>query len=304
MLPDSIRLISGPGCPVCVTPSSFIDALAGISGATICVFGDLMRVPGNLGTIEDARSRGRDIRMIYSPLQALEIAREREVMLAAIGFETTIPGIAHTIVSAAEEGIENFSVLCSLKQIPPALNALLRSEEVRVDGFILPGHVCTVLGVEPFEFLPEEFGVGGVITGFEPLDILDSISLIIGMRESPGIHNRYTRVVSSAGNPHARRMIDEVFETDDALWRGLGMIENSGYSLREKYSRFDARRKYNIAITEASEPVGCRCADVLKGIITPEQCPLFAKTCSPQNPVGPCMVSSEGSCAAYYRYER
>ena len=303
MLPESIELISGPGCPVCVTPASFIDALMAIESATVCVFGDLMRIPGSSGTLEDARSRGHDVRIVYSPMQALEIAKERETVFSAIGFETTIPGIAHTIETARKQGIDNFSALTSLKAIPPALNALLTSDEVRIDGFILPGHVCAVLGKEPFRFLPERFAVGGVITGFEPLDILCSIQRLIETRDAPEIANNYARVVSDNGNPHARAMIDHVLEPADALWRGLGVIPDSGYVLREKYQSFDAAIRYGIAITGTKENPGCRCGDVLKGIIKPDQCGLFATACTPANPIGPCMVSSEGSCAAYFRYE-
>ncbi len=303
MLPKSIELISGPGCPVCVTPAGYIDALMGLESATVCVFGDLMRVPGANGTLEDARSRGHDIRIVYSPMQALEIAQERETVFAAIGFETTIPGIAHTIKLAKTQGIGTFSVLAALKAIPPALDALLSSENIQVDGFILPGHVCAVLGMEPFRFLPEKYNVGGVITGFEPLEILSAIQQLIDMNDHPAIHNQYARVVSDRGNPHARRMIDAVLQPNDAIWRGLGTIPGSGYTLRDDYASFDASAKFGITITDEAENRGCRCGDVLKGVIKPDQCELFGAVCTPASPIGPCMVSSEGSCAAYYRYE-
>lgn len=306
LLPQNIKLISGPGCPVCVTPSSMIDELIKLKNVTIAAFGDLLRVPGSLGTLEQARAAGADIRIIYSPLEALEFAGKKETVLTGIGFETTIPGIALTIQKAAEENIKNFSVLPAFKLVPPALEALLSGGDLEVNGFILPGHVSVVIGADAYKMLPEKFGIGGVVTGFEPLDILLGIRKLVNQikEERPEIENEYGRVVTKTGNPKAKQIIDQILQTEDAVWRGLGLIPLSGLGIREEYSQFDAGKKYGLKITDSEKNSGCRCADVLKGKIIPSQCALFANTCEPGNPLGPCMVSSEGSCAAYYRYER
>ncbi|MCK4655334.1 MAG: hydrogenase formation protein HypD [Candidatus Cloacimonetes bacterium] len=306
LLPKSILLISGPGCPVCVTPSSVIDSLIDLKYVTIATFGDLVRVPGNKGTLEQARAKGLDVRMIYSPMEALEMAREKETVFVGIGFETTIPGIAYTIMEASRQNLKNFSVLPAFKLVPPALDALLSAKDTNVNGFILPGHVSVIIGSDAYSLLPEKFGIGGVVTGFEPLDILVGIKKLTDQikTEKPEIENEYSRVVSSSGNLQAQKVIEKVLKVEDALWRGLGWIPKSGLGIKKEFGEFNAIRKYGIEITDTEEQTGCRCGDVLKGKIIPPECLLFGKVCLPNNPIGPCMVSSEGSCAAYYKYER
>ncbi len=306
LLPDNIHLISGPGCPVCVTPPSVIDSLINLKSVTIATFGDLLRLPGNYGTLEDARAAGLDVRIVYSPLDALKIAQNQETIFIGIGFETTIPGIAHTIRLAKKNNISNFSVLPAFKLIPPALKALLEFDDINIDAFLLPGHVSVILGSHAYKFLPEKYNIGGVITGFEPLDILIAINMIITQLETgkPRIINEYKRVVSSYGNIPAQHAINDVMEVQDSYWRGLGYIPQSGLGINDDFRQFDAIHKYDLRITDQEIQSGCQCGDVLKGKILPAQCPLFATKCSPENPVGPCMVSSEGSCAAYYKYER
>jgi hydrogenase expression/formation protein HypD len=306
LLPSSIRLISGPGCPVCVTPSSLIDELIKLKNVTIATFGDLIRVPGKEKTLEQARASGLPVEMVYSPLDALKLAEKKEVVLVGIGFETTIPGIAQTIYLAAKQQQHNFSVFPAFKLVPPALDALLSAGDVELDGFLLPGHVSVIIGSESYNLLPDKFGIGGVVAGFEPWDILRAIQLITEQitKNKPKIVNEYSRVVSNAGNRFARQIIEEVLQVEDALWRGLGWIPDSGLGIREEYADFDASRKYNIVLQDEKGNSGCRCSEVLKGQIIPPDCPLFARTCTPAYPIGPCMVSSEGSCAAYYKYER
>jgi len=306
LLPKTISLISGPGCPVCVTPASVIDSLIDLKGVTIATFGDLIRVPGQNGTLEQARAKGLDVRMVYSPLEALKIAEKKETVFVGIGFETTIPGIAQTILLASKNKVKNFSVLPAFKLVPPALDALLSAEDVELNGFLLPGHVSVIIGSDAYQILPEKFGIGGVVTGFEPLDILIGIQKLVKQNQTnnPVIENEYSRVVTKKGNEQAQKVIDQVLKVEDALWRGIGWIPKSGLGIREDFQEFDAFKKYGITLTEKADKTGCRCADVLKGKIIPSECPLFEKTCKPNNPIGPCMVSSEGSCAAYYKYER
>jgi hydrogenase expression/formation protein HypD len=306
LLPSNIKLISGPGCPVCVTPSTVIDELIKLKDVTIATFGDLLRVPGLSGTLEQARAEGADIKIIYSPLEALKLARKKETVLVGIGFETTIPGIALTIQKAANENLNHFSVLPAFKLVPPALDALLSNGDVEVNGFILPGHVSVIIGSGAYDLLPGKFSIGGVVTGFEPLDILLGIQKLVNQlkQNEPNIENEYGRVVTPTGNIQAKKVIDEILQMEDAIWRGLGTIPQSGLGIRDKYSQFDAIKKYKMKITDTEKNTGCRCADVLKGKIIPSECGLFEKICHPGNPIGPCMVSSEGSCAAYYKYER
>jgi len=306
MLPKNISLISGPGCPVCVTPSSLIDELINLKDVTIATFGDVLRVPGKDETLEHARARGLDVRIVYSPLEALKLAKEKEIIFVGIGFETTIPGIAQTILMAKQQKLHNFSVLPAFKLVPPALEALLSEEEIKLDGFLLPGHVSVIIGAEAYMLLPEKYGIGGVVSGFEPLDILTAIKIITEQvkNSKPAIVNEYNRVVNIVGNKNAQNVIDKVLKTEDALWRGIGWIEDSGLGIRKEFEEFDASKKYNITLVDETGDTGCRCADVLKGKIIPPECPLFEKVCNPANPIGPCMVSSEGSCAAYYKYER
>ena len=306
LLPPNISLISGPGCPVCVTPSSLIDELLQMKNVTIATFGDVIRVPGKEETLEHARARGLDVRIVYSPLEALEMSKEKETVFVGIGFETTIPGIAQTILMAKQQNLENFSVLPAFKLVPPALEALLSTEDIKLNGFLLPGHVSVIIGSESYLLLPEKYNIGGVVTGFEPLDILTAIKLITQQVKSrkPAIVNEYNRVVNIVGNKNAQNVIDTVLQTEDALWRGIGWIPNSGLGIRDEFKEFDATKKYDITLKDEEGNTGCRCADVLKGFIIPPQCPLFDKGCTPAHPIGPCMVSSEGSCAAYYKYER
>lgn len=306
LLPPSISLLSGPGCPVCVTPSSLIDELIKLEGITIATFGDLIRVPGKAQTLEQARAQGLDIALVYSPLEALKLAEKKEVVFVGIGFETTIPGIAQTIYLAAQKKLKNFSVFPAFKLVPPALDALLATEDINLNGFLLPGHVSVIIGSNSYDLLPEKYKIGGVVSGFEPLDILLAVKLLTEQikKGEPKILNEYDRVVGEAGNKIAQQLILEVLQIEDALWRGLGWIPASGLGIREKYSEYDAVKKYNITLKDEVIDNGCRCTDVLKGKIIPSQCPLFEKSCTPAHPVGPCMVSSEGSCAAYYKYER
>lgn len=306
LLPKNISLISGPGCPVCVTPSSLIDELIKLKGVTIAIFGDMLRVPGKEETLEQARAKGLDVRMVYSPLDALKMAEKKETAFVGIGFETTIPGIAQTILIAKKQNLKNFSVFPAFKLVPPALEALLSTEDIKLDGFLLPGHVSVIIGAESYNILPEKYKLGGVVAGFEPLDILRAIKyLTFQFKENkPAIVNEYNRVVNLTGNKNAQRVIDTVLQTEDAIWRGIGTIPMSGLGIKEEFSEFDASKKYDITLKEEEGNTGCRCADVLKGKIIPPECPLFEKVCEPSNPIGPCMVSSEGSCAAYYKYER
>ena len=310
VMPAGLRLLSGPGCPVCVTANQDIDhiiALARLDTVTIATFGDMMRVPGSTSSLAAEKAAGHDVRIVYSPLDAIRLAEEhpeRSVVFAGVGFETTTPTIAACILEAATRGLRNFSVFSAHKMTPPALRAIADDPETRIDGFILPGHVSTITGLEPYQFLVGDYGIPGVVTGFEPVDILESIVLLAEMALSgtPRIQNAYRRGVADAGNPVARKLVDQVFAVCDATWRGLRTLPASGLAIREEYAAFDARHRFSVEVQPAQEPRGCRCGDVLRGAITPHGCPLFGRTCTPEHPVGPCMVSSEGSCAAYFRY--
>ncbi len=310
VIPKSITLISGPGCPVCVTSIRDVDSAIAVSkmpGVTLATFGDMMRVPGGKGSLNDARSEGSDIRVFYSPMDALKLAveeRRREVVFFATGFETTSPLIAATLLEAKRMKIENFSIYAVHKLVPPALRALLDSGDVHVDGFILPGHVSTIIGRKPYEFIAEEYGRPGVITGFEAGDIIEGILMLL-YRMSEGkadVGIQYGRVVREEGNPRAVSLMERCFEPCDAYWRGIGMIPGSGLALREEFSMFDALKKFRPEVPACPEPGECSCGDVLKGVKAPPECPMFGTGCTPENPVGACMVSTEGSCAAYYRY--
>ncbi|MCD4829399.1 MAG: hydrogenase formation protein HypD [Candidatus Cloacimonetes bacterium] len=305
LLPPSLQLISGPGCPVCVTPVSYFDALWQLPDVTIAVFGDLLRVPGSHGTLENARARGMDVQVVHGPEQALKLARKRATVLAAVGFETTTPGIADTIRRAAEEKLDGFHVLCGCKLVEPALCALLDGKP-DIDGFLLPGHVSAITGSNAFDFLPRDYAASGVVAGFEPVDILAALVLLARMicAGEPGVRNAYPRIVTPQGNQHAQKLIRDVFVPIDTEWRGLGIIPASGLGLAPRYAHLDAARHYGLSLDPVPEPPGCRCGDVLQGRMLPHECPLFAQGCTPSSPVGPCMVSSEGSCAAWYRYER
>jgi len=308
LLPEGLRLISGPGCPVCVTPQGEIEravAAARLPGVTLASFGDMLRVPARTGTLELARSAGADVRVAYSPREALESARRepaREVIFVGVGFETTIPGFAAAVREARAAGVKNFSVLPGFRLVPPALAAVVAAGPA-VDGFILPGHVSAILGTAPYAMLPEA-GRAAVVAGFEPLDLLLAIEMLLEQLVAgrPRVEIGYTRVVRAEGNPEARRLMQEVFEPADARWRGLGTLPASGLAFRREFGDFDAARRFALAAPEVQAPAGCRCGEVLIGRAAPRECPLFGDTCTPEDPVGPCMVSSEGSCAARWKY--
>ena len=310
LMPENVRLASGPGCPVCVTSNHDIDkviALARIPGVIITTFGDMTRVPGSTSSLLAEQANGADVRIVYSPLDALRIAQENpesQVVFVGVGFETTTPLVAMAIKRAAAAGLQNFSVYAAHKNMPGALEAIVNDPELKVDALILPGHVSTIIGAEPYRFLAERYGIPGVITGFEPNDMLQGIAMIMRQiaERRADIEIAYSRGVMQEGNPTALAAIDEVFETVPANWRGIGEIPGSGYRIRDEFAGFDAMRRLAPEVEPTVEHAGCRCGDVLRGIITPADCPLFRKACSPENPIGPCMVSSEGACAAYYRY--
>ncbi|MBI5640730.1 MAG: hydrogenase formation protein HypD [Nitrospirae bacterium] len=311
LLPEGIGLLSGPGCPVCVTSIKDVDtaiALSQLEGVVLATFGDMMRVPGDKKSLLDAKAEGGDIRVVYSPLDALKLAEEnsaKKVVFFATGFETTSPLVAGTILEAETKGIDNFFIYCVHKTVPPALKALLDSGDVTVDGFILPGHVSTVIGVRPYGFIATEYGKPCVITGFDAGDILSGILMLLSQISSgrSGVEIQYAKVVRQEGNPRAVSVMEECFEPADAQWRGIGRISGSGLRLRRQYMHRDILTVFDIEVTEGSEPGACSCGEVLKGIKLPSDCPLFGKACTPERPVGACMVSSEGSCAAYYRYK-
>lgn len=310
--PPSLELISGPGCPVCVTASQDIDfaiALTRLPNIALLTFGDMVRVPGSETSLELERAKGKDVRIIYSPFEALRQAREnqqKEFVLLAIGFETTAPLIARTIQLAAEENIPNLSFFSLHKLIPPALFALLSSGTLSLDGFLLPGHVAAIIGSEGFHFLTEQFHLPGVIAGFEPEDVLLALFMLLRQKRKgkAEIEIEYLRAVRPEGNLTAKKIMTDVFETVEATWRGLGKIPQSGLSLRPAYASFDALARFPLRVEIKEEPAGCRCGEVLRGLIAPRTCPLFNNPCRPETPIGPCMVSSEGACAASYRYER
>jgi hydrogenase expression/formation protein HypD len=311
LLPEQVRLISGPGCPVCVTGGSYINraiAYAREPEMTVATYGDLLRVPGSGGSLESERSRGADVRVVYSSLDALEIAAAnpgRGVVFLGIGFETTAPTTAASVLEARERGLANFFVLSGHKLMPPAMEALA-GEDVGIDGYLCPGHVSTVAGTDMYRPLAEKYRLSCVVSGFEPVDIMRSLLMLVKQREEgrAEVENEYSRLVRSGGNPKAQRLMGEVFRPRSAVWRGLGELPESGLALREEFARFDAERQVAVEPEEASEEPGCICGSILKGLATPLDCSLFADSCSPAHPVGACMVSSEGACAAYYRYRR
>ena len=313
LLPSNVELVHGPGCPVCVIPMGRVDdgiAVAHEPGVIFTCFGDMLRVPGSEGTLLDAKAKGADVRMVYSPLDALRIAREnpdREVVFFAIGFETTAPSTALTLKRAQAEGLSNFSCMCSHVTIVPPLRALLDSPDLRLDGFIGPGHVCTVVGARPFEFIPADYGKPLVVAGFEPLDVLYAVLMILrqlgeGRCE---VENQYTRVVPYEGNTKALEAMAEVFELRPHFeWRGLGFISQSGLRLSDAYAEHDAELRFQVPGVRVADPKACQCGEVLKGVIKPYECKVFGTACTPERPIGTCMVSSEGACAAYYNYGR
>ncbi len=310
VIPKSITLLSGPGCPVCVTSVRDVDAaiaIAKVPRVILATFGDMMRVPGGKQSMLEARSEGADIRVLYSPIDALSLAQKekgREVVFFATGFETTSPLIAGTIAHAEQSGVENFSIYTAHKLVPPALKALLDSPDVQVDGFILPGHVSTIIGRKPYEFVATQYKKPSVITGFEAKEIIEGILMIVRQiaQRRTCVEIQYASVVKEEGNPRAVALLDKYFEPDDAYWRGIGAIPKSGLKLRDAYAPFDANIKFKPPLSDGREPELCSCGDILRGVKIPTECPLFGTGCTPDAPVGPCMVSTEGSCAAYFKY--
>ena len=312
LLPDRIELIHGPGCPVCVTPLEMIDralAIAARPEVVFCSFGDMLRVPGSTHDLFSVRARGGDVRVVYSPLDAVEIAEsepERQVVFFGVGFETTAPANAMAVFQARRRGIDNFSMLVSHVLVPPAIEALMSGGTSRVDGFLAAGHVCTVMGTSQYEPLAERFEVPIVVTGFEPLDVLDGIRrTVIQLEEGRAeVENAYSRAVRPEGNPAAQRMLDDVYEVCDRPWRGIGMIPQSGWRLAPAYAAFDAEQRFDVGELQVDEPDACRAGEVLQGLIKPDECECFGTTCTPRTPMGATMVSSEGACAAYFQYRR
>ena len=313
LLPTSVELVHGPGCPVCVIPMGRIDdaiAVAQASGVIFTSFGDMMRVPGSNGSLLGAQAQGADIRVVYSPLDALRVAvdnPERHIVFFAVGFETTAPSTAATVLRARQDGVMNFSVFSNHVTIVPPIKAILESPDLRLDGFIGPGHVSTVIGQRPYRFVPEEYGKPFVTAGFEPLDILQAIAMLL-TQISEGrccVENQYTRCVSEAGNPRALAFLKEVFELRPHFeWRGLGFIPESALKLRAEFAQWDAELRFEVPGVRVADPKACQCGEVLKGAIKPWECKVFGTACTPETPIGTCMVSSEGACAAYYNFGR
>jgi len=313
LLPANVELVHGPGCPVCVIPMGRVDdgiAIAHQPGVIFTCFGDMMRIPGSHGSLQDAKAQGADIRMVYSPLDALRIAKanpDRDVVFFAIGFETTAPSTALTLKRAKAEGVANFLVMSNHVTIVPPLRALLDSPDLRLDGFIGPGHVATVVGARPFEFIPADYGKPIVVAGFEPLDVLQAVHMILAQLSEGRceVENQYTRVVPYEGNLRALEVLAEVFALRPHFeWRGMGFISQSGLRLSDAYADFDAELKYAVPGVRVADPKACQCGEVLKGVIKPWECKVFGTACTPERPIGTCMVSSEGACAAYYNFGR
>ena len=312
LLPPQIHLISGPGCPVCVTPAGVMDEilrLSGEPGVILTTYGDLLRVPGSVpgDNLQRRSALGADVRMVYSPMDSLDLAEanpDREVIFLGVGFETTAPGTAIAVREAKERGLKNFSVLSLLKRTDAALRALIASEDFNVSGFLCPGHVATIVGEAGFRFLAEEYRIPGVIAGFETGDLLAAVYRLLRQIRlgEARLENEYTRAVSPEGNPMALQVMAETFVSRDDVWRGLGTIPDSGFALGEAYADFDTERRFPIHPEDREEVTGCRCGEIICGRMEPKQCPLFGTGCQPEHPVGPCMVSSEGACAAAYKY--
>lgn len=310
IFPPGLSLVDGPGCPVCVTPNEYLDRAFEIArhyGAVIATFGDMLRVPSSYSSLQREKAAGVEVKVVYSPMDALQLARDnpdREVVFLSVGFETTIPAEAVALICAREENIGNFSLLTGNKLTPPAVRALLVAGEVKIDGFILPGHVSVITGIRAWRFIAREFKKPAVIAGFSSKDLLLGTMLLLKLIEEERyeVLNEYTGAVSEEGNRKAQEVMDRVFESCEVKWRGIGTIPGSGMRLRPEYEKYAAELKFPVEPPPAREPVGCRCGDVLRGIILPPGCPLFGTKCTPQQPVGACMVSSEGSCAAYFKY--
>lgn len=314
LLPKNIRLISGPGCPVCVSTQGYIDTaiqLAKNEDVVIATFGDMLRVPGSVSSLEKEKANFGNVRVVYSPLEAITIAKrnpDKKIVFLSVGFETTAPTIALTILNAKKEKLKNIFFLSALKLIPPAMKYLLSDKGLKIDAFLCPGHVSAIIGTKDYEFIPKKYGRACCVAGFEPTDILEGIALILEqiIVNKPYVANQYTRIVTKEGNLKAKRIIKRVFAPCDAQWRGFGIIPGSGLKLRNEFASLDATGSFpiNKIKVKSKAAKNCRCADVLKGMILPSECPLFAKACAPENPIGPCMVSSEGTCNAYYKFRR
>jgi hydrogenase expression/formation protein HypD len=309
LLPETISLISGPGCPVCVTAQQEIDAFIALArepDTIVATYGDLIRVPGSGTSLQREKAEGADVRIVYASFDAVDLAREnpgKRVVFLGVGFETTAPTVAAAIVAAQAQHLDNFFVASAHKTVPPALEALAGGE-IDIDGFLLPGHVSVIIGLDAYRPFFEAHRVPCVVAGFKPVDLLEAIAMLTEQVEEgrPALENAYSRAVTAAGNPKARAVMNAVFEPADADWRGLGTIAGSGLAIREKYAAFDAVRAFGIKLRPAPEPKGCACGEILTGVKIPPQCALYKTACTPTSPVGPCMVSSEGTCAAYYRY--
>ncbi len=307
---NQLDLVSGPGCPVCVTPNDYIAKALWLakSGVTICTFGDMIQVPVNNESLQSEKAKGYDVQLTYSPTESVEFAidnPDKKVVFLGVGFETTAPSIAGAIIEAKKKELDNFSVLCTLKTIPAPLGVIASSPNLKIQGFMLPGHVSVIIGVKPYRFLADKYKIPAVIAGFEAVDILKAIETILNMiiSGSASIVNEYKRVVLKNGNRSALQLINDVFTSCPSSWRGLGILPNSGLRISGKYSHFDAEKRFNIPdFTDIEDDPMCKCDKVIMGIIKPYECELFKRVCTPQNPKGPCMISSEGSCAAYYKY--
>ncbi|MEL6193730.1 MAG: hydrogenase formation protein HypD [Bacteroidota bacterium] len=310
ILPDEITMIHGPGCPVCVTPLEKIDKaihLAEKDDVILCSFGDMLRVPGSQKSLLQAKAEGADVRILYSPLEAVKLAIEnpdKEVVFFAVGFETTAPANALSVVHAERQGVKNYSILTSHVLVPPAMEAVINDPESQIDAFLAAGHVCTIMGLDEYFPIVEDYDIPIVVTGFEPVDILHGILMTVKQLEAKkaNLENQYSRVVAAEGNPNAKDVIYQVFDIKDRAWRGIGTIPKSGYEVKEAYAMYDANKKFQIDVEEAPESADCIAGLVLKGIKKPHECPAFGKKCTPQNPLGAPMVSSEGACAAYYNF--
>jgi hydrogenase expression/formation protein HypD len=310
LLPKTISLLSGPGCPVCVTDQREIDAfieLARLDDVIVTTFGDLMRVPGSNSSLQKESAEGHDIRVVYSTFDALEVAQknpDKRVVFLGVGFETTAPTIAASIMQAAQMKVKNYSVISAHKLVPPALEALMSLDGVQLDGFLLPGHVSVIIGLNAYKPFFNRYQIPCVAAGFEPADILQAVSKLVEMieAETPRLDNAYPRAVTEEGNPKAQKILQDIFEPVDACWRGIGMIPLSGLKIRDEFAVHDAVKQFDIRVPEPQIPKGCACGEILTGKKSPPDCKLYQKVCTPTDPVGPCMVSTEGTCAAYYRY--
>lgn len=312
IFPGRLRLIDGPGCPVCVTPNDYLDRaieIGRVHSPIITTFGDMIKVPSSYSSLGMEKAQGMDIEVVYSPMDALELAEKndgREVMFLSIGFETTAPTEAVAVREARNRNIKNFSILAGNKLTPPAVRALLDAAEVNIDGFILPGHVSAIIGANAWRFISDEYKKPCVVTGFENYDLIKGTSVLLDLITGgkTELLNEYTRVVRDKGNVHAQEIMWSVFDVSDTAWRGIGVIPGSGLALKSEYASFDAALKFPVTPPPVKEHAGCRCGDLLRGVIIPTDCPLFGKACVPERPVGPCMVSTEGPCSAYYKYGR